>query len=266
MRIGGGAGIGRAQIRGRLVGRPLGRAQFSLVQQYDYDENSVYQFGAQSFEANVGVEPQLSSHISVLLKGGGGLTALAGVDSEPLVPVDIPLPPEDERGQGVSEGPRTYDYGPGTNFSGSAAFRYDGRAFAVLYYQANHVYVVDGVRANHFLQRMGVDLLMPLLGSLGLGVSGEYLKKVIFGNTGLVCLAAEWRQALGPGRGARRSRRVSSIAFSEMVQDLCLAKLGSNSSLAHRWVMVWPPTLACGSTDAAACAACSGSARRCYWR
>ncbi len=41
-----------------------------------------------------------------------------------------------------------------------------------------------------------------------------------FGNTGLVRLAPEWRQALGPRGGVRRTRRVSSIAFSEMIQDL----------------------------------------------
>jgi len=180
MRVGGGNAISRASIRGRLVGRPLGRTQFMVVQNYDYDENPVYQFGAQSFELKVGVEPQLSKHLSVWLDGGGGLTALAGIDSQPLVEVEIPLLPEEKRGQGVSEGPRTYDYGPGTTFSGTAAFRYDGRTFAMLYYQANHMYVVDGVRANHFLQRMGVDLRLPIRGSLGIGVAGEYFHRQTF--------------------------------------------------------------------------------------
>jgi hypothetical protein len=180
LRLGGGSGISRAQVRGRLVGQSLGRAQFTITQNYDFDKNPVYQFGAQSFELNVGVEPQLSSHISVWLVGGGGLTALAAVDSQPLFESDVPLPPEGARGQGISEGPRTFDYGPGTTFSGRAAFRYDGREFAVIYYQANHVYVVDGVRANHLLQRAGVDLLLPLRGSVGLGVAGEYFDRRTF--------------------------------------------------------------------------------------
>ena len=180
MRVGGGHAISRASIRGRLVGRPLGRTQFMVVQNYDYDENPIYQFGAQSFELKVGGEPKLSKRFSVLLSGGAGLTALAGVSSEPLEEIEVPLLPEEKRGQGVSEGPRTYDYGPGTTFSGTAAFRYNGRAFALLYYQANHVYVVDGVRANHFLQRMGVDLRLPIRGSLGIGVAGEYFHRQTF--------------------------------------------------------------------------------------
>ena len=94
LRLGGGSGISRAQVRGRLVGQSLGRAQFTITQNYDFDKNPVYQFGAQSFELNVGVEPQLSSHISVWLVGGGGLTALAAVDSQPLFESDVPLPPE----------------------------------------------------------------------------------------------------------------------------------------------------------------------------
>ena len=45
------------------------------------------------------------------------------------------------------------------------------------------------------------------------------MKDCDFGNTGLDRSAAECRQALGPRGGVRRARRVSSIAFSEMVQD-----------------------------------------------
>ncbi len=46
------------------------------------------------------------------------------------------------------------------------------------------------------------------------------MKDCDFGNTGLARSAPEWRQALGLRGGVRRTRRVSSIAFSEMVQDL----------------------------------------------
>ena len=140
----------------------------------------MYQFGAQSFDVTFGGEPHLVGPFSVGLNGGAGLTALGAIDSEPIIEMEIPLPPEDMRGQGISEGPRTYDYGPGTNFGGSAIFKYEGRPFALAYYQANHLYVVDGVRANHFLQRMGVDLRVPIRGSWGLGVAGEFFHRTTF--------------------------------------------------------------------------------------
>ncbi len=37
--------------------------------------------------------------------------------------------------------------------------------------------MVDGVRANHLLQRAGVDLVAPLRGPLGIGVSGEWFNR-----------------------------------------------------------------------------------------
>ena len=46
--------------------------------------------------------------------------------------------------------------------------------------EGRHLYVVDGVRANHLLQRVSLDLLMPLRGSLGLGVAGEYFYRRTF--------------------------------------------------------------------------------------
>ncbi len=86
-------------------------------------------------------------------------------------------PGEESPGQGVSEGPRYYDYGPGGNFGFAAEFARDGRPWVVFGYEGRHLFSLDGVRANHFLQRTRVDLLLPLRGSLGFGASGEYLKR-----------------------------------------------------------------------------------------
>ena len=126
---------------------------------------------------NLGVTQQLSSRVSVQIVGGGGVTALGAVDSRPLVEPPAPVHAPSESGQGISEGPRTFDYGPGSNFAATVVFRYDGREFAVLSAEGRHLYVVDGVRANHLLQRFGVDLWPPLRGSLGIGVSGEYFDR-----------------------------------------------------------------------------------------
>jgi hypothetical protein len=166
-----------------LAGQPIGssRFQFSLTQNYDFDKNGVYEYGAQAFEANLGVTVPLSSRITLRIVGGGGVTALGAVDSLPLPtpgnPIVDPIEPEEEAGQGVSEGPRTFDYGPGSNFAARMVFRYDDREFLVLSAEGRHIFVVDGVRANHLLQRFAVDLLAPLRGALGIGVSGEYFDR-----------------------------------------------------------------------------------------
>ena len=160
LRLGGGSAVSSARVRGRLVGRPLGDGPFQITvsQNYDFDKNEAYEFGAQAFEVNLGVTQQLSSRVSVQIVGGGGVTALGAVDSRPLVEPPAPVHAPSESGQGISEGPRTFDYGPGSNFAATVVFRYDGREFAVLSAEGRHLYVVDGVRANHLLQRFGVDL------------------------------------------------------------------------------------------------------------
>ena len=53
----------------------------------------------------------------------------------------------------MSTGPRFYDYGPGTNFGGLFALRRDRREVLTLSYEAHQLHVLDGARANHFLQR-----------------------------------------------------------------------------------------------------------------
>jgi hypothetical protein len=181
LRFGGGAGFSEARVRGRLLGQPLGgaRAQFTIVQSYDYQRNDAYATGAQSVEAAFGGTGSLSSRTAVSYMGWGGLTVLGAIDSLPLGTTEVPPPAEEESdaGQGVSEGPRYYDYGPGATFGGTARFARDRRAFAILFYEGRHLYSLDGVRANHFLQRVRLDLLLPLRAALGLGVSGEYFHR-----------------------------------------------------------------------------------------
>jgi len=118
--------------------------------------------------------------VAMRLVGWGGLTVLGAVDSVPLVapaPVQTEQP---ESGQGISEGPRTFDYGPGSTYGGAAVFAHGERAFAVATIEGRHLFVVDGVRANHLLQRIRLDLLAPLRGTIRAGVTGEYLKRHTF--------------------------------------------------------------------------------------
>jgi hypothetical protein len=181
LRFGGGSAFSEARVRGRLMGASLGKTQFSVVQSYDFQSNDAYATGAQSLEVTIGAMPRLSSRTDMTLLGWGGVTVLGAVDSLPEGLTEPPPAPEGPgAGQGVSEGPRYYDYGPGSTFGALAVFARDNRPFAVLMYEGRHLYSLDGVRANHFLQRTRLDLLTPLRGALGVGVSGEYFFRQSF--------------------------------------------------------------------------------------
>jgi len=98
------------------------------------------------------------------------------VDSIPPEGSVVPEAPSDA-GQGVSTGPRFYDYGPGTNFGGLFELRRDRRDMFRLEYEAHHLHVLDGARANHLLQRLRADLAVPLPGRFGVIVTGEYFDR-----------------------------------------------------------------------------------------
>ena len=182
LRFGGGGAFSEAKVRGRLVGQPFdnNRFQVNVSQDYDFNKNEAYQFGAQSFSLNAAYNGKFSSRTSLWVAGWGGVMVLGAVDSIPLTGI----PPEEEEepdgespGQGVSEGPRYYDYGPGTNFGARAAVLRDGRAVVNFTYQTHRLYSLDGGRANHFLQQLRFDVVALLRGALGIGISGEYFDR-----------------------------------------------------------------------------------------
>jgi hypothetical protein len=155
--------------------------QFSVVQSYDFQKNDAYATGSQAFEAAFGFTQNLSSTTKFWMLGWGGLTVLGAIDSLPLGVTERPEEPEPgDAGQGVSEGPRYYDYGPGSDFGVTATFSRNDRPFVALFYEGRHLFSLDGVRANHFLQRGRLDLLLPLRGPFGVGVTGEYFDRRTF--------------------------------------------------------------------------------------
>ena len=183
LRFGGGSAFSEARVRGRLLGQPLrgGALHFNVLQTYDYQSNDAYATGSQSIDAALAATASLSSRSRLTLLGWGGVTVLAAIDSLPVGVTEAPEEePEGGAGQGVSEGPRFYDYGPGTNFGAVAHIERNRRSLSVLMYEARHVYSLDGVRANHLLQRARLDLIVPVRGRLGLGVSGEYFYRKSF--------------------------------------------------------------------------------------
>ena len=134
LRFGGGSAFSEARVRGRLLGQPFknDKVQFSVVQSYDFQKNDAYATGSQSFEAAFGFTQNLSSKTRMWVLGWGGLTVLGAIDSLPLGLTEVPEEEEEsgDAGQGVSEGPRYYDYGPGSDFGVTANFSRNNRPFA----------------------------------------------------------------------------------------------------------------------------------------
>jgi hypothetical protein len=180
LRLGGGSPLSEARLTGRLLGQPFkgGRFQFSAVQSYDFQKNDAYSFGAQSFDASLGFTQSLSSRMDLLLFGAGGLTVLGAIDSLPVGVDEVPVEDEEPTGgQGVSEGPRYYDYGPGSKFSLRAVLTRDRVPWLMVFYEGRQLYSLDGLRANHFLQRGRLDVRVPVWGPIGLGAAAEYFSR-----------------------------------------------------------------------------------------
>jgi len=138
MRFGGGSAVSEARLRGRLYGRPIGRGalNFSVIQTYNYNTNDAYSTGSQAIDAGIGTMLNFSSRTKFWVLGWGGLTVLGAVDSLPLGVTEKPEEGEPTAGQGVSEGPRFYDYGPGSDFGGLARLTRDGRDVALFFTSA----------------------------------------------------------------------------------------------------------------------------------
>jgi hypothetical protein len=169
LRLGGGKAISDVRVRGRLLGQPLnedGRVHLMVAQSYDYVSNKAYEFGRQGFDVAFSTRQPLGSGIETVLIGGLGVTALGAIDQ-----VTRPATLEEDL---EGEDDRTYDYGPGTTFAGSALFTRNGLQFASISYQGYQIYVVDGIRSNHVLQRFRLDLLVPVYRRLAVGATGEF--------------------------------------------------------------------------------------------
>ncbi len=177
--FGGGSAFSEARVRGRLFSGTWHGTLITVSQDYQYNKNSAYQFGAQAVATNFSYSKQLSSHNSMFLAGWGGVTILGAIDSIPLGGI-VEVPVDPDAGQGVSTGPRYYDYGPGGNLGAFFTIRRDNRPLVNIGYELHHLHILDGVRANHMLQRIRGDFMVPLKGRLGIGTTGEFFERKTF--------------------------------------------------------------------------------------
>ena len=185
--FGGGSAFSEARVRGRLFSEPLGSGGWLLTisQGYQYNNNDAYQFGAQSADVHLGWVKALSSKTSMFLSFFGGATILGAVDSVPPGTEIVEPDPDPDAGQGVSTGPRYYDYGPGANAGAFLTLSRNQRAFFVFSYELHHLHILDGYRAEHVLQRLRGDVLIPIKGKIGAGVAGEFFNRSTYYSPGL---------------------------------------------------------------------------------
>ena len=148
IRLGGGSPISDAKIRGRLIGQPLrgGALQFSWrspTTSRPTTPTTLVRSRSRPSSACTTCSRRASA---CGLLGSGGLTVLGAINSLPPGVIEAPDEEVDpEAPQGVSEGPRYYDYGPGSNFSGAAILTRDRDIVAAFLYEGRHLYSLDGV-------------------------------------------------------------------------------------------------------------------------
>ena len=169
MRFGGGSGISEATVRGRLFGRSVGSTpdssagparHLSVVMGYDYQNNSAYQYGGQSVGvAFAGTRVLSDTWAMTLLLSGGGLV-LGAMDSL------------------YYDGPdRQYNFGPGLTYAGRVAFMRKGLPVARASYGSVWMHTVDGAQADHWAQGLRFDLIVPVKGTFGAGVTSEFIRR-----------------------------------------------------------------------------------------
>jgi hypothetical protein len=166
---GGGSPVSQANVRGRHFGTPFGKdgkAQFSVFQTFDYMTNNAFSFGGQGVEVEVATKHSLSSKTSLWMAATGGSTILGAVDTLIRTP-DSSKNPE-------LEGYRPYDYGPTLRFGGVLELQRSDVPIARLTYQGYQLNVVDGTRAFHVLQRAQLDIRIPIVLQISLGMAGEF--------------------------------------------------------------------------------------------
>jgi hypothetical protein len=174
LNIGGTFALENVQIRGNLFSWPLGDKSspnhvLAVVQHFEYLNNPAYKFGSQSIGPALLSRFRLSDRWTLRTRVDGvvGLL-LAGINSEYSYLADVPN----------QERLREYDYGPGLGAAGSVSLLMSGRPLLTALYQFDWVSVTNGsvydkglvgLDATHDIQAVGVRLVIPIKGSLGIG-------------------------------------------------------------------------------------------------
>jgi uncharacterized protein DUF3943 len=168
-------GLGNVQLRGDLASWPLGGASsnhvLSIVQHFDYMNNTAYEFGGQSFGGALNSRFRLSDKLGLTTRLDANGYILAGINSEYAHLADVANP----------ERLREYDYGPGVGAAAQATLTLSGRPLLSALYRFAWITVTNGSvynkngfgsDADHYIQGGGLRLVIPIKGGFGIGADG----------------------------------------------------------------------------------------------
>lgn len=161
VRVGGGATVSAASIRGRLASRalrgldPLAH-QLVIAQEYGYREAPGFMFGEQSVIGGSASRVELCPGVSLSTTAFGGVVVLGTIDS--------PAEPQPNR---------AFDYGPGMTVSGSAELTIRGVPVLGAEAAAWWMHTVTREPASHVLSLLRVTGRVPIARGVHVLVEAE---------------------------------------------------------------------------------------------
>jgi hypothetical protein len=178
VRVGGGAMVSAASIRGRLASRSIGRGTTSshqalIAQEYGYRETPGFLFGEQTILGGLVDRFELGPGVSVATTALGGAIVLGTIDSP-----------------AASDEDRAFDYGPGVAASGSVRFTVRGVPVLGVTAAVWWMHTVTREPASHLLSLVRIDGRMPVTRGIHVLVEAERTTRATSGQSGYELRAA----------------------------------------------------------------------------
>jgi hypothetical protein len=164
--VSGDGGLNMLRAAGRLFSKDLrdsthrSRYLFAVNQRYDYDKNTAYSYGAQSFEAGLHAKWRLPKSYRIAAHLFGSAIALGAID-----------------GKETGVGERPYDFGPGAGLRFDLGLERRGITYVSILGRTEYIHSVSGAQADHVVSFGGFELSVPITRGFGLGFHTGYFDR-----------------------------------------------------------------------------------------
>ena len=151
-------------VRGRLFSAPVGGISFAIAQNYQFNSNPAYRYGAQAFDGVFIGEKRFNPRWSLLMRRRrrgprrGRLNSTLWHRTRRT---------SARRRARRPDRLRYYDYGPGGNLLATFILRRDNARLVNFGWELHHLHSLDGVRANHLPQRARLEVTAARLRGVG---------------------------------------------------------------------------------------------------